>query len=280
MRRPRSRPRSRSPTAAATWRSSPRVPWTPRPSRAWSTSGSPPGRAGPLHGRSLAVGKDTAEEHGWHVGDRVRIWLGDGTPARLRVAGVYERPLGFGDVVLPAPVLRGHVTDMLADAVLVSREPGVDERELETALGTLTGTARCRNGHALAVPRRPQSRRTRGRRDLPALRDHRPVLRGGRRQRPHDGDRRAWTRARPPAARGRDQAPADADDPGRDADRRRVRDDTRHAHRRARARRLQLRPDPQRGAGGVALAVRRHPRRAAPCSPSPRAWCRRGSRSA
>ena len=37
---------------------------------------------------------------------RSDVWLGDGTPAKLRVAATYTRPLGFGDFVLPRATRR------------------------------------------------------------------------------------------------------------------------------------------------------------------------------
>ena len=49
---------------------------------------------------SVAVSELQASSHDWKVGDRAEIWLGDGTPAKLRVAAIYTRGLGFGDVVL------------------------------------------------------------------------------------------------------------------------------------------------------------------------------------
>ncbi|MEV6632312.1 ABC transporter permease [Actinoplanes sp. NPDC051470] len=58
---------------------------------------------------SMAVSELQASSNNWKVGDRPEIWLGDGTPARLRVAAIYTRGLAFGDVILdqrtlaPAP---------------------------------------------------------------------------------------------------------------------------------------------------------------------------------
>ncbi len=49
---------------------------------------------------SIAVSATQAASRGWKVGDEAGLWLGDGTPKRLRVAAIYERGLGFGDVVL------------------------------------------------------------------------------------------------------------------------------------------------------------------------------------
>jgi putative ABC transport system permease protein len=87
-----------------------------------------------LHGDAVAVGVERAKQLGWAVGDRVALWLGDGTPARLRVVATYDRPLGFGDVVLPRALAAVHVTDALDDAVFVRGAPGVREADLERSL--------------------------------------------------------------------------------------------------------------------------------------------------
>jgi putative ABC transport system permease protein len=84
-------------------------------------------RAGSLaavRGESLAVDERLARELGWHLGDRVKLWLGDGTPVDLRVVALYGRPLGFGQVVLPRPLVAAHVSNPLADTVYVAARPG------------------------------------------------------------------------------------------------------------------------------------------------------------
>jgi putative ABC transport system permease protein len=73
-----------------------------------------------LRGASLAADTRLARHLGWRLGDRVRLWLGDGSPVRLRVVALYHRPLGFGEVVLPRDVVAGHLTDPLDDEVFVS----------------------------------------------------------------------------------------------------------------------------------------------------------------
>ncbi|GAA3581489.1 FtsX-like permease family protein [Nonomuraea rosea] len=60
---------------------------------------------------SVALSRTAAEGLGLPVGGQVRLTLGDGTPATLRVAAVYSRGLGFGDVTLPYEVAAGHVDD-------------------------------------------------------------------------------------------------------------------------------------------------------------------------
>lgn len=86
-----------------------------------------------LEGASVAVDARLADSLGWGVGDRVDLWLGDGTPAGLRVAALFRRPLGFGEIVLPRSVVAGHVTSPLGDAVFVTAAPGTD-------FGPLAGT--------------------------------------------------------------------------------------------------------------------------------------------
>ena len=87
-----------------------------------------------LHGNALAVGTDGATRFGWHLGDRVRLWLGDGTPVKLRVAATFTRPLGFAEIVLPRALVAGHVTHPLDDAVFVTSEPSARRASVITRL--------------------------------------------------------------------------------------------------------------------------------------------------
>ncbi|MET0418137.1 MAG: ABC transporter permease [Actinoplanes sp.] len=72
-----------------------------------------------LDAESVAVSTMRADTQGWKVGDRVPLWLGDGTPATLRVAAIYQRGLGFGDVTLHRDTIRGHTARDLDDEVLI-----------------------------------------------------------------------------------------------------------------------------------------------------------------
>ncbi|WP_246336324.1 ABC transporter permease [Flexivirga oryzae] len=56
---------------------------------------------------------------GRHLGDIVRVTLGDGTKATYRLVATYRRGLAFGDTLLPFTTLRRHQDDPLATAVLV-----------------------------------------------------------------------------------------------------------------------------------------------------------------
>ena len=90
-----------------------------------------------LHGRSLAVSNDDATQLGWKTGDRVTIQLGDGTPAVLRVAAIFTRALGFGEIVLPRTLAERHVTSAFDDAVFVSGEPGANRNAILARLQAL-----------------------------------------------------------------------------------------------------------------------------------------------
>ena len=83
---------------------------------------------------SVAVSAPQAATFGWQVGEQADLWLGDGTPARLRVVALYERSLGFGDLVLDRATLAGHTATGLDDRLLVRAGPGADVDEGLAAL--------------------------------------------------------------------------------------------------------------------------------------------------
>lgn len=90
-----------------------------------------------LEGERLAADEQLARQLGWHLGDRLHLWLGDGTPVNLRVVALYGRPLGLGQVVLPRPVAAAHVSDPLDDAVFVTAEPGAEGAAVAAGLEEL-----------------------------------------------------------------------------------------------------------------------------------------------
>ena len=84
----------------------------------------------PTDGRPVLLRGGTVALAGWwsgsHVGDRVQMWLGDGTPVTLQVAAIYRRGLGFGDVTLAKATVAGHLPRAGDDEVLVRTGPGGD----------------------------------------------------------------------------------------------------------------------------------------------------------
>ncbi|GAA0941350.1 ABC transporter permease [Actinocorallia libanotica] len=75
------------------------------------------GRLADLRGDTVALSREVAG--GLRVGSTAPLWLGDGTRADLRVVAVYDRGLGFGDVLLPHDLVTAHSTTALDDHVLV-----------------------------------------------------------------------------------------------------------------------------------------------------------------
>ncbi|MFU8875943.1 FtsX-like permease family protein [Micromonospora sp. SL4-19] len=64
--------------------------------------------AGDWRGEGLAASAYLARANGWHVGDRVKIWLPDGYATELPLTGVFERSRGFGDLLAPAGLVAAH----------------------------------------------------------------------------------------------------------------------------------------------------------------------------
>ncbi|WP_207930587.1 ABC transporter permease [Streptomyces hainanensis] len=85
---------------------------------------------------SVAVGELVADHHGLRPGDTFPLVLGDNTPVELTVVAVYERRLGFGELILDQGLVAAHVDNPLAEAVLVS---GVDHDRLTAAVGEFPG---------------------------------------------------------------------------------------------------------------------------------------------
>jgi putative ABC transport system permease protein len=75
---------------------------------------------------TMAASEMQASTSGWHVGDQVELWLGDGSAAKLTVVATYRRGLGFGDVTLAKSTLAGHSARDADDEVLVRTGPGAD----------------------------------------------------------------------------------------------------------------------------------------------------------
>ncbi|SEH02161.1 putative ABC transport system permease protein [Nonomuraea solani] len=60
---------------------------------------------------SAAISRTAADRLGAGVDDRLSVVLGDGTPAEVRVAAIYSRGLGFGDLTLSRGLVADHVDD-------------------------------------------------------------------------------------------------------------------------------------------------------------------------
>ncbi|WP_331750681.1 MULTISPECIES: FtsX-like permease family protein [unclassified Streptomyces] len=69
--------------------------------------------------KSIAMSDVSADHLGKKPGDTLKVTLGDSTVVRLKVAAVYERGLGFGDLTMSHDLVAQHVDNPLASSVLV-----------------------------------------------------------------------------------------------------------------------------------------------------------------
>jgi putative ABC transport system permease protein len=86
---------------------------------------------------TVALDTIVADSAGVDVGEPLELWLGDGTVVTPRVAAIYERGLGLGQVLLPRDVLAPHVQAGFDTHVLVQHAPGADRGAVARALGAL-----------------------------------------------------------------------------------------------------------------------------------------------
>ncbi|MER8182348.1 FtsX-like permease family protein [Kitasatospora sp. NPDC094015] len=90
---------------------------------------------------TVALDAALAETLGVRVGDRVPLWLGDGTEARPTVVATYGRGLGLGEVLLPRAAVAQHVTAGYDSQVLVADAPGADRAAVAAGLAAVAGDA-------------------------------------------------------------------------------------------------------------------------------------------
>ncbi|WP_067494268.1 FtsX-like permease family protein [Actinoplanes sp. TFC3] len=88
-----------------------------------------------LDDTSVAVSTMRADSQKWKLGDDVKFWLGDGTPVTMRIAAIYDRGLGFGDVTLSTHTIEGHTRTNLDDQLLIRTQPG---NSVDSALASIT----------------------------------------------------------------------------------------------------------------------------------------------
>ncbi|GIJ61166.1 FtsX-like permease family protein [Virgisporangium aurantiacum] len=92
---------------------------------------------------TVAASSIRASTHGWKVGDRVKLWLGDGTPVTLRLVAIYDRGLGFGDITLTRETVTGHTARNLDDEILIAGDPaGLADRFPGASLVATDGLTR------------------------------------------------------------------------------------------------------------------------------------------
>ena len=84
----------------------------------------------------LGTGKSAVDAH---VGQAITAYLPDGTPYRAKVTAIYDRSLGFGDVIIPASAAGGgHLGTPALGQVLVRDSAGVTTTTLAGRLASLS----------------------------------------------------------------------------------------------------------------------------------------------
>ncbi|MFG1921868.1 ABC transporter permease [Cryptosporangium sp. NPDC048952] len=68
---------------------------------------------------TVAVSSLRASSSSWKLGESAEFFLADGTPVKLRVAAIYQRGLGFGDVTMATATVAGHTRTGLDDQILI-----------------------------------------------------------------------------------------------------------------------------------------------------------------
>src|SRR4051794_33590877 len=111
---------------------------------------------------TVALSKAQAALGDASVGDRARVVLGDGAVRQVRVVAIYDRSLGFGDVVLPTAMTAGHLTSPLLTSVLIRLAPGASAKNVASRLRAIAGhypdvTVGDRHAHAARVDRNRES---------------------------------------------------------------------------------------------------------------------------
>jgi putative ABC transport system permease protein len=98
------------------------------------------GSLGALHGDAIALGNRRADAAHAHIGDRVAVMLGDGTPAHATVVAIYTRALGFGDALIAPELAAGHQTNPLLGTILVqTADPAAVARRLRALASRYPG---------------------------------------------------------------------------------------------------------------------------------------------
>ncbi|MFF7195356.1 ABC transporter permease [Streptomyces sp. NPDC008079] len=88
-------------------------------------------------GRTVAVDSLLAGTAKVKVGDRIPLWLGDGTRVRPAVVATYERGLGIGQLLMPRTAVADHARTAYDTQVLVHDAPGADRTAVARDLSRL-----------------------------------------------------------------------------------------------------------------------------------------------
>ncbi|WP_439675642.1 FtsX-like permease family protein [Embleya sp. MST-111070] len=88
-----------------------------------------------LHGDTVALPRALARSIHRGLGDTIRLRLGDGASADVRVVALFESRPGYDTMLLPVSLLAPHTTDGLPAQILVRAAEGTDPDRLVASLG-------------------------------------------------------------------------------------------------------------------------------------------------
>lgn len=88
-----------------------------------------------LRDRGVALGAEQARRVGAALGDSITVWLGDGTPVRLRVVALLALDRGAEFLLLPAALLAAHTTAASPSHILIRDGSGVVARHVGEKTG-------------------------------------------------------------------------------------------------------------------------------------------------
>ncbi|WP_433831374.1 ABC transporter permease [Actinoplanes sp. CA-015351] len=95
---------------------------------------------GALSADSAAVSRTHASMFGWELGEKVEMRLADGRAVTPRIGAIYQRGLGFGDVILPLSLVGGLPDEVLIDApssLAIAAYPGTSVVDTAALTGGL-----------------------------------------------------------------------------------------------------------------------------------------------
>ncbi|MFK4267884.1 ABC transporter permease [Streptomyces milbemycinicus] len=98
---------------------------------------------------SMAVSENAADRLGVSVGDTVHLTLGDGTPTTLKVAALYTRGLGYGDLTLSHATVAPHVDNPMGTLFVTA--PDLPRAELSKLASAVPGVTVMDRAEAEAV---------------------------------------------------------------------------------------------------------------------------------
>lgn len=81
-----------------------------------------------------------AQEMGWHVGETVPIFLGDGTKASIRIAAIANMPVVIPEILAVPEVLRSHIAPPMVPQAFIKTNPDANSRTLQHRLQETAGT--------------------------------------------------------------------------------------------------------------------------------------------